>query len=416
MIVLLITNIKHMLHDAEFARFLAMYALRLARPRRRHRLRAGLATGTVQSVSNTHTSPGLASARARALTDAVVLFYEHPRVLKDVLPLCGDIQPGHVWRLIHEFAANPVVENRWDDIHNLRELLFDQRVDTVSLQPSHAEAIAQLSRLLLGRVRARAWGWIIRTRYENVPFVSAQDVAAAMALGDPVRFLAMYLGVLPTQLHRLNLHWEHAALVKRGTTVDDQRKLAVEHVLALEEHARDRYPFLLHDPEHSVHAQFLSAYGAARAPPGHAERHWRWLLQYRRPLSPSCVDLGLAAARDLNELEAVWHDVRALVDLRTVEFPLAMHYARLGGFGSVHEFLGIRPSGIIIQRWIAQAQARDPVRFDEAGVSMYKRYHMLRSAGMDWDGAVFMLGPFSPYYSVTRGLLPPPPKPLQTPG
>lgn len=343
--------------------------------------------------------------RIRERINAVTLFYEHPRVLLELADRPTDLEHGRVWRIIRELSSNPVVENRWQVIRKLLMFVDDNPVDTLMLQPSHAEAVAQFPQLYSGGERARAWGNLQRIRHEDAPFVSALHLINALPPDQPGRFISVYLGALPAQLHRLQLHWERKALARRGTTVKEQRRLAGEQVYMVEQLAREHFPDTLDNPHLNIRGHLLGAYAAAHEP-AHAQRHWQWLLEHQRPMMDTRIELGLSSARDLEGLKAIWDDVlkaQPNVDTSVMENVLTMHYARLGGLGLAHEFFGYQPSGRAFPQWTTFSYTEGEAPDYEGGLSLRQRFQLLMRSGMDWDGAAFMLSPFSPYFGLTHG-------------
>lgn len=342
------------------------------------------------------------------MLDLVTVFFEHPRALLDAVKVVVRVgDAGHMFaqRLITELAGNPVVENRWDAVRELLALPSSPGLPSY-LQPSlsHAHAIPRLS-TLAPESRIQALGHILRTRYDAVPFMSARDLISTLPHGDPVRFVGSYAATLAVHVHRLELVWERDP---RGVSADAHRRAAAEQLLAVEQHVRSRHPVALYDTD--LRALLMRAYAAARAPE-HVQRHWRWLLKCREPKPAIYLDARLAAARDVAELSALWIEARGAwrhimkfnswrIHSTHVEGVLSLHYARLGGPGTAHEALGFLPgrSKHVVRDTLWALRAREA----EAGggqrlLAPPEPFRLLRAAGMDWDGIVFMLGPFSPY-------------------
>lgn len=343
--------------------------------------------------------------------DQATLLYEHPRILLDAVTIVLDLHaqspPALTWKLIGDLAANPLVENRWDAVYKLLALVPDGPTNTIAVQRSHADSVARLAQVPADSVeRAECLRRIVATRFEHAPFMSAQDLIAALPLVDAPVALNLYLSALPTHLHRLQVPWERAELERRGTSADELRARAADEVRALEAHCAPA----LEDGD--VRSGLVGAYAAARAP-ADAARHWRWLVAHRRPLLPRDVDRGLAAARDLDALRRTWSDVLRVMKpkskLAAAHGVLALHFARLGSVAEAEELCDA-PAARKLALWAVLASKGEIPPggqfFDTR--KMIMRLRRLASLGMDWDGALFMLGQFSPYYKIVRGLEPKP--------
>lgn len=292
------------------------------------------------------------------LIKPVALLLRHPRILHAAATLVTSIESRAVSetvasKLIFELAANPAVNRRWDVVRELLPLAPDA---ALALEPSHAAALA---------ARPDALAQIVRMRYADAPFVSADTLLAALPrLGDPLAAVRTYLAVLPFHAYRLQLHWERAFAMD-----------AAEHARALEAHLRAHHPAVLADA--LVRCGLLNATRDAA--------HTAWLLAHDVPLSPRAAHSALAAARNAAALAAV---------PRAPPIERVLHAARLG----------LQPPTTVHgARWAVCARTGAPVppgphARDER--KFLRRFQMLSANGMDWDGALYVLGRYSPVYQL----------------
>lgn len=178
----------------------------------------------------------------------------------------------------------------------------------------------------------------------------------------------------------------------RGTSLDEQRRVAAEQLAVVEDRVSERYPDLLDDRK--VRSLLLRGHTTA---PEHARAkpHWRWLLDRRASVPQPGLDLNsrLAAARDLAELATVWAEAceaypimgrHSNIVAKYVEDVLLLQYARLGGNGAVHEFLRFKPEPDL---WAWAPHARE---VEKRGIQLLNTdapepFRRLRALGMDWD-------------------------------
>lgn len=337
----------------------------------------------------------------------------HPRALRGVTTVFMNTEPDikFVLKLIAEYLANPVLDKRWDAIRDLRALIPASARQSDSATTSHAKAVKLLRAHADEDQRIRTLGRIMRVRYEDSPFMTGDDLLAALPHlpKQAPRAVAKYLWIMAMQLNRLQAAWERDALARRGTSIDDVRRRAADELRALEARLDAR---TIDDAE--VRRELLGAFAATRSAPVDAQRHWRWLLAQGRPLHIVDANNAMAAARDAAALARVHTELVAARQRRgsaalepSVCGLLVEHYVRVGRVDDAQRLVD-DPAYPSNGAW-AVAYARGEVPPRDSQVSVYvrkniKRATLLEVIGFDFETVLYMLAPFSPYYWLLRGL------------
>ncbi|KZV86676.1 hypothetical protein EXIGLDRAFT_774375 [Exidia glandulosa HHB12029] len=264
-----------------------------------------------------------------------------------------------------------------------------------ALRQSHGAGLARMARIPkeYTQLREEAFLEYVYVRFDNAPFL---DSNYAIQLTDELRYsaemvFARWIESIPTQLVRLGTEWERKMFVREKIQADAAHQLRL-----VEEYLARKHPEFLEQVD--TRRALLCAYGATRAAPDDAARQWDVLRSRGEGITSRVLDAALAAARTLNNLHAVWTQIRSLPlapTSRTISWPslqtsYALHIARLGAHDETAKLAAVRDVRESIECFVGQPTSPEAIQRRTIADT-------LKTNGLDAEDVLWMLSEYSPY-------------------